>query len=176
MVCWNKPQSNASSEECTEKPSPFTNKTKKHPLGCSSPNDSTKVGEEEEVVHDSADKATRVSADKEDNPPRGRRFGCKQLCSSSPHLKAMRVDGILSEFDLSCCCRFKAVIQHLTPAKILELVTWHESAGKQSTLQMVDAGVTCQCKAMDENCQWQDIVITTACMACNSNTHMSWVE
>jgi len=66
---------------------------------------------------------------------------------------------------------FKAGIEHPTPPKCLELES-EESLCKPTTLQMDDVEVTGQCEAMGKDCQWQDIAITTACMACNNTMHV----
>jgi len=47
-----------------------------------------------------------------------------------------------------------------------------ESPCKPTALRMDDVDVTGQCKAMGEECQWEQIAVTTACVACNSVMHV----
>jgi len=67
---------------------------------------------------------------------------------------------------------FKAGIEHPTPPKFKELEE-EESLCKPTALRMDDVEVTGQCDTMGEDCQWQDIAVTTACcMACNNTMHV----
>jgi len=66
---------------------------------------------------------------------------------------------------------FNAGIVHPTPPSFKELEE-KESPRKPTALRMDDVDVTGQCKAMGEDCQWEQIAVTTACVACNSSCWM----
>jgi len=117
------------------------------------------------------DEATVVDTDDEDSPPGGRCFRCRGLCSISPVLKTIRVDGKLRMFDPRCYRMFKAGIVHPTPPSFKELEE-KDSPRKPTALRMDDVNVTGQCKAMGEECQWEQIAVTTVCVACNSAIHV----
>jgi len=164
-VCWNKDKSETSSDDSMKKPPPPINETHQKPIDCSSSDDSSTVGEVEE------DEATMVDTDDEDSPPGGRCFRCRGTCSSCPALKTIRVDGKLRIFDPRCYQMFKAGIQHPTPPNFKELEE-KESPRKPTALGMDDVKVTGQCKALGEECQWENIAVTTACVACNNTMHV----
>ena len=120
-VCWSKSESESSSEESVEKPPPPVNETHKKPHHLTSSDDSSTEGEEEvqedasgEGKEEEEDEATVVDTDDEDSPPGGRCFRCRGLCSISPVLKTIRVDGKLRMFDPRCYRMFKAGIEHPT--------------------------------------------------------------
>jgi len=152
------------------------------PLSLTSSDDSNTEGEEE--VHggnrdnvsgdgkeEEEDEATVVDTDDEDSPPGGRCFRCRGPCSTCPGLKTIRVDGKLRMFDPRCYRMFKAGIEHPTPPNFKELEE-KESPRKPKTLRMDDVEVTGQRKAMGEECQWENIAVTTACVACNNVMHV----
>jgi len=175
-------ESDTSSESSKEKPPPPINKTQENRVNCSSSDDSSTEGEEEiqggnkddasgEDKEVEEDKATMVDTDNEDSPPKGRCFHCRGLCSTCPDLKTISVDDKLRMFDPRCHRMFNAGIEHPTPPKFKELDE-EESSCKPTVLRMDDVEVTGQCEAMGEDCQWQDIAVTTACVACNNAMHV----
>jgi len=128
-------------------------------------------GKEEEE-----DEATVVDTEDEDSPPGGHCFRCRRLCSSAPELKTIRVDGKLRMFDQRCHGMFEAGIEHPTPPKF-KGVEEKESSRKPTALMMGDVEATGQCEAMGEDCQWQELPITTECVSCNGTMQcMSCVE
>jgi len=133
--------------------------------GCDKDNASGDGKEEEK------DEADVVDTDNEDRPPGGRCFHCRGLCSTCPGLKTIRVDGKFRMFDPRCHQMFKAGIEHPTPPKFKELEE-EKSLRKLTVLLMDDVKVTGQCKAMGEDCWWEDIAVTTACVACNNAMHV----
>jgi len=163
-VCWNKSESQSSSDDSVAKPPPRVNETHQKPIDCPSSDDSSPVGKEE-------DEATVVDTDDEDSPPRGRCFHCRGPCSTCPALKTIRVDGKLRMFDPRCHQMFKAGIEHWTPPKFKELEE-EESSCKPTALWMDDVKVTGQCEAMGDECQREKIAVTTACVACNNTMHV----
>jgi len=66
---------------------------------------------------------------------------------------------------------FKAGIEHPTPPKFKELEE-EGSSRKPTALRMDDVEVTGQCEAMGEECQWEHIAVTTACVACSNAMHV----
>jgi len=181
-ACWKKSESDTSSESSKEKPPPPINETHEKPLILTSSDDSSTEDEEESQgdIKDNAsgdgneeeeDEATMVDTDDEDSPPGGRSFRCRGLCSTCPDLKTIRVDGKLRLFDPRCHRMFKAGIEHPTPPKFSDLEP-KESLRNLTALWMDDVEVTGQCKAMGEDCQWEDNAVTAACAACNNAMHV----
>jgi len=112
-----------------------------------------------------------VDTDDEDSPPGGRCFRCRGTCSSCPAMKTIRVDGKFIMFDPRFYRMFKAGIEHPTPPSFKELEE-KESPRKPTTLRMDDVDITGQCEALGEECQWEQIAVTTACVACNNAMHV----
>jgi len=130
-----------------------------------------KNGAEGEEEIQGGEKDDVVDTEDEDSPPGGHCFRCRRLCSSAPELKTIRVDGKLRMFDQRCHGMFEAGIEHPAPPKF-KGVEEKESSRKPTALRMGDVEATGQCEAMGEDCQWQELPITTECVSCNGAMHV----
>jgi len=126
--------------------------------------------EKDPTVEERMENDTICFEDQEDQFVGGRCFRCKRVCSSFPLNKVALVCGVMRKFDERCYRKWHDGIEHPTPAAF-KTPEKKKVAQKPTALNMNKDDPKGQCEAMGDDCEWEEIASTTACVQCKKSMH-----
>jgi len=126
--------------------------------------------EKDPTVEERMENDTICFEDQEDQFVGGRCFRCKRVCSSFPLNKVVLVCGVMRKFDERCYHKWHDGIEHPTPAAF-KTPEKKKVARKPTALNMNKDDPKGQCEAMGDDCEWEEIASTTACVQCKKSMH-----